>query len=281
MALMQKAEVEQAFPDWTIELLLGEGGQKSVWKARMPDGRRVALKVALYSDPRRIRMDRELQAIRLASSPNLVRPVTTEVVTINMAGMRCLWYAEEFIEGDLVLHLDPPWSIDEVISLGLDLGAAVHALWQHRIVHRDIKPDNIIRATDGRFVLLDAGVARHQTLESITLAEGRPGTPFWRSPEQLRRYRRELDFRSDLFLVGQLMYLGLTGQHPFLVEVETEEEYERRVMEGDCPNIQEVRPEVPATLGAVIHRLLAKNPHGRYRSVDRFRQALDAAREDI
>jgi serine/threonine-protein kinase len=226
-------------------------------------------------------MDRELQAIRLATSPNLVQPENDRVSAASIGGMDCLWYAEEFIEGTLIQDIAAPWEFGQIIGLGLDLGHAIEALWEHRIVHRDIKPDNVIRATEGRFVLLDAGVARHQTLESITLAEGRPGTAFWRSPEQLRRYRRELDFRSDLFLVGQLMYCSATNAHPFLIDVETEEEYERRVIEGDFTKVEQLREDIPISLAAVINRSLARNPHGRYRAISKFRQALEVAREEI
>lgn len=271
--------LEAALPGWRVIRLVDQGGQKRVFEAISPEGERVALKIAPASDRSEARLERELRAMTLASSNHLVRVVIGDLRHVDIEGTELLYYAEEFIDGITIQEMERPWDDQEdVIALGLELGEAVGALWAHRIVHRDIKPTNVMRAQDERFVLLDPGLARHQDLSSLTVADALPGTRFWRSPEQLRRYRRELDFRSDLFLVGQLMFLTATGHHPFLVDVETEDEYEGRVLSGEFPHPETLRADLRTGLGSVIRRLLSPHPHLRYRAVDRFLSSLSAVR---
>jgi serine/threonine-protein kinase len=151
------------------------------------------------------------------NSPHVVRLLEHFPATVGTERVHIVAY-EFHSGGDLTPHLEPgapPLPESELVAIGIQVGMGIITLWASRIVHRDIKPANIVRATDGRYVLVDVGLARHLDLSDITAAGGTPGTRGFRSPEQARG-RRSLTLHSDVFSLGVTLYCLATKQHPFM-----------------------------------------------------------------
>lgn len=189
------------------------GGQGSVFRGEL-NGEQVALKL-FASSPDQRRIDREVELLSRIDLPYLVKLKGYTRIVID--GVELPLIAYEFLDGGDLRQYSPPatqrLAPNELITLGYHVGAAIELLWQHRICHRDIKPGNIVRASDGRFVLVDVGFARHLDRSNITAPGLRTGTMGYMSPEQARG-RGELTIRSDVFALGLTLY-ELSASHPF------------------------------------------------------------------
>lgn len=199
----------------TLGARLGAGGQGAVWRGEC-NGLPSAIKVFGNSTDTR-RIDRECSLLSSLFCPHVVRIIEHFPVTIGTDRVRVVVY-EYHDGGDLVPHLQPvapSLTEAQLIAISSQVGTGIATLWSKRIVHRDIKPANIVRAADGRYVLVDMGFARHLDLSDITAAGGVPGTRGFRSPEQARG-RRSLTIHSDVFSLGVTLYCLAVKQHPFM-----------------------------------------------------------------
>jgi serine/threonine protein kinase len=198
---------------------LGSGGMGAVYKARQKFvGRLVAFKVlppALRHDAEALqRFEREASALGRLIHPN--------VVTVFDAGIEggFPYLAMEYVEGPnlrKVLQDQGRLPIDDVVRLGMEIGEALDHVQSRGLVHRDVKPSNILVKPDGAFVLTDFGIAFAATLPRIT--QGAMGTPEFMSPEQADG--QPLDIRSDLYSLGVVLYECLAGAVPFRLDGES------------------------------------------------------------
>lgn len=218
------------------------------------------------------RAKREVETMRKCCSPHLVRLGPMPLSHVEDQGKTFVYYAEEYIEGADVSELvkaNEPFGVEELVRLGIGLTRAVEALWAERIIHRDIKPGNIRRrSSNGDYVLLDLGYAFDLRDRSLTAFGCVPGTRGYHSPEQIQfMLKRQIDFRSDLFLVGIVLYIAATRSHPFQVApAMTVADWVDSILHHQPAPTSRYRPELPAKLSDIIMRLLAKKPHLRYRS---------------
>jgi serine/threonine-protein kinase len=167
-------------------------------------------------------------------------------------------------------------SVQELVQLSFNISEAINTIWQFSKIHRDIKPGNImIRETSGEFVLLDMGLVFD--LQDESLSVGIVGTPLYFSPEQMDFSNRRtiMNFRSDLFSLGIVLYEMATGKHPFI----TASSPTTWDVLGNIANMNpeqplKYRPDLPQKLNEIIMRLLAKRPALRYRSIALFQRAL-------
>jgi serine/threonine protein kinase len=193
-----------------------KGGQRYVYDVRADGDHRV---LKLMPEEVRARAEREVSIGRRFDHPNLSKIADEELQEVEIDGVTYVYFTELFVEGETLATRTEPMMPCEVLSLGQALVNAVAYLWdRHHVVHRDIKPLNIMVKPDGTFVLLDIGVARHQDLTTLTVMAGehQPGTIGYLAPEQLAPLKgREIDYRADLFAVGIVMYQQLTGRLPF------------------------------------------------------------------
>lgn len=197
---------------------VGAGGQAAMFKAVGTVGSNKGVSVALkLYDPAgsQARIDFEVRAMKAIRVPYLARAL--DQGTLKLGSNSARWVAWEFIEGESLrtrLKAGRKLTSPETARLGIDIASAIETLWSRRIVHRDIKPDNVMcQATTGTFVLVDLGIARHLGEASITQPGSACGTPGYMSPEQAFGERR-LTSHSDVFSLGVTLVEALDGRHP-------------------------------------------------------------------
>ncbi len=267
---------------YQVKSRLGRGGMATVYRAHDPSiGRDVAIKflhASLCEDEDcRMRFLREARAAGGLSHPNIV--VVHDVGEIE----RRPYMAMELIDG---LPLSDKLEkirclpVREVVIIGLQLARALEYAHARGIVHRDIKPGNIMILADGQTIkVADFGIAHMDdgSNEQRTMIGAVMGTPQYMSPEQTRGDK--VDGRSDLFSAGIVLYQLLAGERPFrgesLVAVAT------KIATEDPPPLNQKRPEVPASLRRVVDRLLAKKPEQRYQSGKEVVEALQKVLQEI
>jgi serine/threonine-protein kinase len=259
---------------YKVEAHLGSGATSAVWRARDLDlGRVVALKVLHGAgvDPQLAgRFEREGQILGRLSHPSVV-PV---YATGNDGGRPYLVMA--YVDGmslDRVLA-EGPLSVDDALDLAADVAAGLAAAHRAGVVHRDVKPANIVCGTDGVPRLVDFGIARADDLTAMTQADSVLGTASYLSPEQARG--EVPGPASDVYALGCVLHEALTGRPPFEGDSPLSVAY-KHVHDDPAP-LRSLRPEVPGAVEAVVLRALAKAPADRYPSGAELEADLRRAR---
>lgn len=245
------------------------GGQGGVFLAER-SGTRVALKVfGPQTEP--CRTDREIELLAELDCPHIVRIVDHFAVTVEGNSYPLVVY--EFHEGgDLTSLLGggaTTATVGQVLKIGRQVGIAIEELWARRVVHRDIKPDNVVIADEERYVVVDLGFARHLDLASVTVG-GNPGTVGYMSPEQAAG-RRHLTVHSDVFSLGLTLFEVAAGFHPYGRD-------QRRIGSEPQPSLFEHRRDFPAPVCALIERTMATSAAERPVQVSR---AFEELMEDL
>jgi len=266
----------ELFAGYRIERVLGAGGMGEVYVARHPRlPRSDAVKVlpAQYAaDPEyRARFEREAD---LAAS--LSHPAIVKVYDRGEYEGR-LWIAMELVDGvDVAQRLAAtgPFGIDEVIRIAETVAGALDRANAQGLVHRDVKPANILLSRDGDVLLTDFGIARQAASASDLTGTGvMIGTLNYASPEQLSA--QPLDGRSDQYSLACTVFHVLTGDAPFAdanpVVVVT------RHATATPPSVRTARPHLHPDVDAVLARAMAKRPEARFASSSEFAAALGAA----
>lgn len=259
---------------YEILQILGQGGFGIVLKAFDDSLHRVvAIKVlhpnlAATSPPRK-RFLREARAAAAVKHEHVVQIHAVEEDPIPYLVM-------EFVEGQTLQELMSvigPLSADEVVRLGRQIALGLLAAHQQKLVHRDIKPANLLleAGVESRIKLTDFGLARTTDAASQTQSGVFAGTPMYMSPEQVRG--DSLDHRSDLFSLGSVLYAMTVGHPPF--RAKNTLAVLKRVAEDAPRPIEEIIPETPIGLRAVIAKLLEKKPEDRFESAREVVVALD------
>src|ERR687895_717163 len=263
---------------YRIARKLGAGGMADVYLAEDEElGRRVAIKILndrhANDDQFVERFRREAKNAAGLSHPN--------IVSIYDRGQAegTYYIAMEYIEGrtlkDLILARGP-LPVDQAVPYARQILGAVRFAHRKGIVHRDIKPHNVLVDTDGRLKVTDFGIARAGTSQ-MTEAGSIIGTAQYLSPEQARG--ASVDARSDLYSVGIVLYEMLTGSVPFTGDTPVEIAMKHLSKVPEPPSAK--RPEIPRALDQVVLRALAKDPDDRYGSAEEFDAELAQVAEGL
>ena len=255
---------------------IGQGGMAVVYRARdLALNRLVAVKVLrahLAEDPTLV--DRfQLEARSAASLDN------RHVVQVFDVGtdLESHYIVMELVDGENLkdyLTRAGPLAVDEALGIVDQVAEALSAAHAQHIIHRDIKPQNILLADDGTVKVTDFGIAQAMSAGTLVNSGSMLGTAQYVSPEQARG--RSVGPASDLYGLGVLLYELLVGHPPFSGESPIAVAL-RHVQEAP-PDVRSERPDVPPGVAALLSRLLAKDAEERYQSADSFRRQLEAVR---
>ena len=263
---------------YQVDQMVGEGAMARVYKAYDPKiDRTLAIKLLkthlLTDEEYRVRFFREAKGAGILSHPN--------IVTVFDVGEEDNhpFLAMEWVEGTTladILKQGRKFTPKEVVEIGIQLARALDYAHKKGIVHRDVKPGNVMLVKDSLTVkVADFGICRIN--EADTQRQGQQtqmgdvlGTPHYMSPEQV--LGEKVDSRSDLFSAGVVLYQLLTGALPFdgdsLISVAF------KITKSDPPSIDKLRPDLPLSLRRVIDRALKKQADKRYQTGEEFAQAL-------
>ncbi len=264
-------------PGYRIESVLGRGSTGVVYRAvQLAVERVVALKVLHRSLSRgRIvrRLQREARTTARLSHPNVV-------AAIDMGTTGGLWwYAMEFVDGpSLAAHLRRKGRLSEreALRLFIPLCEALEHLHHSGVVHRDIKPGNVLVEGGARARLVDLGLAFAEDDPSMTSQGGTLGTPHYVSPEQARN-SQAADVRSDIWSLGASLYHAVCGRPPFAGA--SVADILSAVLYARIPDPGELQPGLSRGLRLVLRKCLARDPAGRYQTPSELRDDLERLRE--
>jgi serine/threonine-protein kinase len=253
---------------------IGAGGMAVIFKAVQNSlNRPVAikeLKSDFINDPQVVaRFIREATALAALQHENIVHiyDFVKEDNTFRML--------MEFVEGidlfDLLekVHHIPP---DVAAVVGLAVCSALEYAHYRGIIHRDIKPSNIIISRKGEVKLMDFGIARDENLGDLTRPGTSLGTPAYMSPEQIMGVK--IDFRSDIFSFGVVLYQTLTGYKPF--QESGGKSIMHKILNTEYIRPRKLNPNIPRKLEKIIIRCLAKEPKDRYESTGMLRRDIES-----
>jgi serine/threonine protein kinase len=253
---------------------LGAGGMGEVWRA---EDTRLLREVAIKILSERIANDPEWKARFLREARTIAQMNHPNIATIYSIEQEAekLFIVMELVEGESLATVlaKGPLPPTEAVRIIRHVAEALAEAHEKGIVHRDVKPDNVIVGKRGTKVL-DFGIAKQlvSTTESPTLTQAGliVGTPFYMSPEQA--LGRPVDARSDLFSLGVVLYEALAGKRPF--EGESVTETMMNIIMQEAPDLAVVAPSLPPSLSDVVNRALQKKPERRFGSAGEMVDAL-------
>ncbi len=267
--------VEWRLGNYELRRRLGEGGMAQVYLARdVRLGRDVAVKVLdrkLADRPGfRERFMREARVAAALDHPNIV-PL------FDFGDAESLYLVMPFVSGGSLQDLLPraPLPIGEVVTYGSQIADALEYAHQRKVVHRDVKPANMLLHADGRLMLSDFGLAKVvNATHKLQAPRNRPdaGTPEYMAPEQVVG---NSDSRSDIYGLGVVLYLLLTGRLPFS-GTSSHDVMQAHLYKEPAP-VRHYNPSVPAAMEAVVMRAMAKQPAERFQRAGELGAALLSA----
>ncbi|MGH7671829.1 MAG: serine/threonine-protein kinase [Gemmatimonadales bacterium] len=261
---------------YDLERLLGQGGFAWVFVGRELDGTPVAVKVLkprYAGDPQfESRFRNESETAAKLEHPHIIR-----IRTVAKAGDH-VYFAMDLCADSLGGRIarEGPLPEDVIVHLARDIVAALAFAHRQGVIHRDLKPDNVLLRSDGAAVLTDFGIARAvsgyiaSTGVNMTI-----GTPHYLSPEQAQG--RPLDQRVDYYALGVTLYKAATGEVPF--SSSDWFELARMHVEDPPPALRRKRPDLSKRFERVVMKCLAKHPDDRYQSAEELQADLEEVQE--
>ena len=274
---------------YTVERELGHGGMATVYLAHdlKHGGRPVALKVLALDLGSALGPERFRREIDTAA--RLQHPHVLSVFDSGEAAGR-LWFTMPFVEGESLrdrLTRERQLPVSDAARIAREAAHGLHYAHRHGVVHRDVKPENILLTEDGTTLVADFGIARALSAGASAADRGQDtgagrltgtglsiGTPTYMSPEQAAG-DPEIDPRSDVYSLGAVLYEMLTGEPPFTGP--TPQAVIAKRLATAAPSARVTRQGIPLALDAAVARALATAPADRYATAADFAQALEAA----
>lgn len=269
------ADVGKVVPEATNLREIGSGGFKVVYWAEI-NGKPEAVKLVCIPGDEKDesvreenlrRIEREIRILRECKTPHLVKLGSITPRQSNIRGEVFVLYSEEFIPGESLRELlvaDHKPDLKELTVVGACLLRAINELARKGLIHRDIKPDNIMKTAVRKrsYVLLDLGIAFQVGGTPITRDSGRiPGTLYYIAPEMLESgFRQNLDYRADLYTIGLTLYEYASGKNPFRDPSDTEFTTLYRIKTVTPTPLLKRRNDLPVEFCKLVDQLMRKVP---------------------
>jgi predicted Ser/Thr protein kinase len=268
---MEKLLKEDTTGEFEIQGMLGRGGMAVVFLAtEIKLGRKVAIKVLPPELTFGHGVDRFMREAKTAAA--LDHPNIIPIYRIG-SGTKLFWYAMKFLEGrslDDLIKEKGKLGVEETIPILDQVGDALDYAHQHNVIHRDMKPANVMLDSRNRVIVTDFGIAKALTEQTLTASGSVVGTPYYMSPEQ--GMGTGVSGRSDQYSVAVMAYRMLSGQFPF------EGDSAIDILHKHCmipPSpLEFVAPGLPKHVYLAVHKALEKKPERRFSSVSAFAAAL-------
>jgi eukaryotic-like serine/threonine-protein kinase len=262
---------------YRLEAKLGSGGMSTVYLARDQTlDRQVAVKVMHREMSEQAdqleRFRQEARAVAKLSHPNVV-----SVIDAGEDGGHP-YIVFEYVEGETLkqrISRDGALEPQEAIAYTIEIARGLSMAHARNMVHRDIKPQNVLIDAEGRAKLTDFGISRQLEQDGMTATGRVLGTTDYVAPEQAMG--RKVDPRSDLYSLGVVLYEMLVGQVPF--QADSQVGVAMKHVNEELPDVQRRRPEVSAAVALVVERATAKDPAERYQDVGEMADDLSTALE--
>jgi eukaryotic-like serine/threonine-protein kinase len=255
---------------YRLDAQIGRGGMSTVYRAfDTVLERSVAIKLMhreIASDSDQLeRFRREARSVARLNHPHIVTVIDAgeEPSEDGLESGSAPYIVLEYVQGETLKQLirrDGPLEITQAIAYAIELARALGAAHERMIVHRDVKPQNVLIGEEGGAKITDFGIARTLTEEGLTVAGRVLGTTDYVSPEQA--LGQPVTGQSDLYSLGIVLYEMLTGDVPF--HGETPVAVAMRHVREQVPDVQRLRPEVSAATASVVDRAVAKDLDYRY-----------------
>jgi eukaryotic-like serine/threonine-protein kinase len=259
--------------------LVGKGGMSTVWKAhdRLLD-RTIAIKV-LHEQYTRDeeyleRFRREARSVAQLSHPNIVTVIDRGEDDSRQ------YIVFEYVEGENLKQLverTGPLPVHNALILAVQMAKALAFAHQRGLVHRDVKPQNVLLNEDGQAKMTDFGIARSVDVEGVTITGTVLGTSEYIAPEQARGQR--VDAQTDVYSLGVVLYELLTGGVPY--QGENFVAIALRHVNEPVPSVLEHRPDCPPRVAMAVEQAMAKDPAQRYGSMDELVSELETCLTDL
>lgn len=262
---------------YRLEAKLGSGGMSTVYLARDEVlDRPVAVKLmhqGMIDQPEQLeRFNQEARAVAKLSNPNVVA-----VIDAGEDDGRP-YIVFEYVQGEtLKQRIGRVGALDatEALAYGVEVAQGLSVAHEREMVHRDVKPQNVLIDATGRAKLTDFGISRQLNEEGVTATGKVIGTTDYVAPEQAMG--KDVDPRSDIYSLGIVLFEMLTGDVPF--EAENQIGVAMKHVNQELPDVQKLRPDISAASARVVDMATAKNPDDRYRTIDEMADDLQAALE--
>jgi serine/threonine-protein kinase len=278
--LMTKLQ-EDIGTEYVLDRELGRGGMAIVYLGHDAQlGRKVAVKLLppelTYAAGKGVidRFKREARTSATLDHPNII-----PVYRVSQ-GQKLFWYVMKFLEGeslDHILERDGQLPVDRVAAILKQTADALDYAHQHQVIHRDIKPANLMIDAKGRVTVTDFGIAKALDANTLTATGSMIGTPYYMSPEQCSGKR--VGPASDQYSLAVMAYQMLGGHVPFTGESLID--IVRKHCMDPVPPLGVLRPNLPASLIAVVEKALAKTPEERFATAMEFATAFEVAAKGL
>ncbi|MGE0712634.1 MAG: serine/threonine-protein kinase [Planctomycetota bacterium] len=275
VAETSEPRVGDVFGNFRLLSELGRGGMGVIYKAESlkTPGEMFALKTlnagtGPAAAKRRIRFQREVEALRRLTHPN--------IVGVHDCGRKGVYdfYVMDYIQGrELKAAIkDDDLTPREKLDIFIQICEAVHHAHERNVIHRDLKPANVLVDGEKNSHVLDFGLAKlsDESLE-LTRTGAALGTPYYMAPEQIQN-PKDVDFRVDIFALGVILFELMTGARPFTGE--TAGEVTNKIMNEEPPKPSSVNPKLRPALDAICLKAMEKDAARRYQSTDELRREV-------
>ena len=254
---------------YIIDKLIGVGGMAVVFRARDRYLNNMTVAIKILKDDAAMdevvvkRFRNESKAESMLKHNNIVA-----VHDVSTKG-KIKYMVMEFLYGitlkSYMQAKGEPLKIDEISSYTAQILRALSEAHRNNIIHRDIKPQNIMVLENGRVKVMDFGIAKLPDAETITVTDKAVGTVYYMSPEQASG-KKDIDTRSDIYSLGAMMYELATGQTPFKGETPLQVLY-KHIQEEPVPPRQ-INPSIPVGLEQIIMCAMSKDPQNRFQTAE-------------